>query len=397
VIRGLRWGSLPLVLVVVVAASCAVGRADPDEPAVGPGPTAAPAATARPGPEEVATPVDPTAKVLAVAAPAKPPPLRRLTIAAAGDLLVHRAVWESAAAHAGGAGYDFTPMLAPVAGVIAGADLGICHLETPLSADNTDIATYPVFNAPYQLADAVAAAGFDGCSVASNHTLDRGEAGIDATLGHLDRVGVRHAGAARSPDEAAAITEHDVGGVRVAHLSYTYGFNGFRLPPDRPWRSNLIDPARILAEASAARADGADIVLVSLHWGSEYQRMPSTHQVEVAGVIGGSPDIDLVIGHHAHVVQPVDVVDGTWVLFGLGNLLSNMLGIDRQDGVIARATFVERRGGGFDVEGVTYLPTRVETAGHRVVPAPPDSWARTADAMGALGAPVAAMEGPHAG
>jgi len=338
--------------------------------------------------EPVAETVVVAPKLLLTAAPERPP-LRRFTVVAAGDLLIHTAVMRSAAAHAGGDGHDFRPMFDPVREVIAGADLALCHLENPLSVDGGDLSSYPIFNAPFELADGIAHAGFDGCSFASNHTYDRGEAGIDASLGHLDRVGVGHAGAARSPEEAETIRVYDVDGVRVAHLSATYGLNGFRLPADRPWRAELIDPERLRARAERARAEGADVVLASLHWGNEYQRAPTAWQRDVAAALSTSPDIDLVIGHHAHVVQPVEQVGDLWVAFGLGNLLSNMLGADRQDGVILRVAFVEDRAGGFTVEAVEHLPTRVAVDdGHRIVPAPPDSWARTVEAMGPLATPI---------
>ena len=377
-----------VLTVALVAAACGSSG----EPSGGPDRADAPPPVTSLAPsldlEPVAETVVLAPKLLLAAAPERPP-LRRFTMAAAGDLLIHTAVTRSAAAHAGGDGHDFRPMFDPVRDVIAGADLALCHLENPLSIDGGDLSSYPIFNAPFELADGIAHAGFDGCSFASNHTYDRGEAGIDASLGHLDRVGVGHAGAARTPEEAETIRVYDVDGIRVAHLSATYGLNGFRLPAERPWRAELIDPDRLRGQAARARAEGADVVLASLHWGNEYQRAPSAWQRDVAAALSTSPDIDFVIGHHAHVVQPVEQVGDLWVAFGLGNLLSNMLGADRQDGVILRVTFVEERAGGFTVEAVEHLPTRVAVDdGHRIVPAPPDSWARTVEAMGPLATPI---------
>src|SRR5690606_4026793 len=123
------------------------------------------------------------------------------------------------------------------------------------------------------------------------------------------------------------------------HLSYSYGFNGFRVPADEPWRANLIDPERIVAEAQREREAGADLVLVSLHFGTEYRTAPSSYQRDVAAAVTAAGAVDLVIGHHAHVVQPVDVVNGTPVVYGLGNLLSNMHQPERRDGVLVRVQF----------------------------------------------------------
>lgn len=315
--------------------------------------------------------------------------LRRVRLAVAGDVLVHRAVWESAAAHAGGAGFDFGPMFAALRPAIEVADLALCHLEVPLSADNADLSTYPRFNAPFQLADGLAAAGFDGCSVASNHVLDQGVGGIDSTLGHLDRVGLGHAGAARTPEEAAALTWYDVRGVSIAHLSYTYGYNGLRPPSGEDWRSNLNSVPAIVAEAARARAEGADLVLLSIHWGDEYVADPNQAQRDLAAAIDAQSEVDLVIGHHAHVIQPVGQVGETPVLFGLGNLLSNMGQIERREGVVVTATFEAEPGDRFGLTGIVALPTFVQRPGHFVVPAPADSWARSMARLGSEGVPVA--------
>jgi hypothetical protein len=303
--------------------------------------------------------------------------LQRIRLAVAGDILIHQAVWESAAASAGGEGFDFTPLFAGVAPLLAATDLSICHLEVPLSADNSDLASYPRFNAPHQLADALAWAGFDGCSVASNHVLDQGVTGIDATLDHLDRVGLGHAGAARTPEEAESLRHYEVRGLRVAHLSYTYGYNGLRPPAGEEWRSNLISIDAIAAEAERARADGADLVVLSIHWGDEYVHAPSRQQLDVAVALDGRADLDLVVGHHAHVIQPLAQVGDTPVIYGLGNFLSNMLQPERRDGVVIVATFEAPPGQPFDLVELVALPTWVEVPGHRIVPAPPESWSRT--------------------
>ena len=131
----------------------------------------------------------------------------RVTLAFTGDLLPHIAVDQRAAAlgTASGAAFDFRPMFDQVTPLLAAADLALCHLEVPLSPDGA-ISGYPTFSAPVELADAVAAAGYDGCSTASNHTLDRGTPGVVTTLDRLDALGLGHAGSARTPEEALAPT-----------------------------------------------------------------------------------------------------------------------------------------------------------------------------------------------
>jgi poly-gamma-glutamate capsule biosynthesis protein CapA/YwtB (metallophosphatase superfamily) len=333
-----------------------------------------------------------------------PPEPRRVTIAFTGDILIHRGVWERAAADAtGGARFDFRPMFRAVRPILSKADLAICHLETPLSPDDADLSSYPVFATPHEVADAIAWAGYDGCSTASNHSIDDGATGVDATLRWLDHAGLQHAGTARNSHEAERITTYRVDGLRVAHLSYAFGFNGFT--PDTAWRANRIVVPRILADAHRARRSGADLVVVSLHWGTEYQHDPIAWQQTVARTLTRSPDIDLIVGHHAHVVQPVTRLNGTWVVYGLGNFLSGMtdsLGTPAvEDGEIVLAT-AEQRGNHWRVTGISFVPTWVEYGTWRVLSivetlggAWPSatlrailraSWQRTVEAVDLLGA-----------
>src|SRR6266511_3951852 len=196
--------------------------------------------------------------------------------------------------------------------------------ETPLSPDDRHVSGYPTFNTPPELADAIRAAGYGSCSVASNHAMDQGPRGVAATLGALDRVGVGHAGTARSAAEATRPEIHLVNGIRAGLLAYTYGLNGGDTrPAGQRWLVNFISPRRILADARAAKRAGAQFVAVSLHWGTQYQVAPTAEQRALARTLLASPDIDLLIGSHAHVVQPVERIGDKYVLYGLGNFLSN--------------------------------------------------------------------------
>jgi poly-gamma-glutamate capsule biosynthesis protein CapA/YwtB (metallophosphatase superfamily) len=236
---------------------------------------------------------------------------RSFTITAGGDILIHRTIAQIADANAPGAGvYDFTPMLLPIEPWVGEADLAICHLEGALDPANTGLSYYPLFNAPHEVADALAAVGYDACSTAGNHTLDHGFTGVADTLAVLDAAGIHHAGSARSPEESLP-SLYEVNGVTVGHLSYTYGTNGLPLPEDKPWAVNLIgDGDGILEDARWARQHGAEFVVVSMHWGTEYQTAPTAEQVRLAERLLSSPDIDLILGCHVHVVQPIGRVNG---------------------------------------------------------------------------------------
>jgi poly-gamma-glutamate capsule biosynthesis protein CapA/YwtB (metallophosphatase superfamily) len=297
---------------------------------------------------------------------------REVTLIASGDVLPHGPVLRQAGAYGSQAGqpYDFRPMFADLRPVVATADLAICHLEVPLSRDGRGVASWPSFNAPPQLATALRWAGYDACSTASNHALDRGPAGVAATLAVLDQAGLRHAGTARNAAEAAGAVV-DVRGLRVGLLSYAYGLNGGPVPADQPWLVNLIDPDRIIEDARAARRAGARFVVVLLHWGQERQAAPTTSQRELARRLLAAPEVDLILGHHVHVVQPIEQVGGKWVAYGMGNSLSNQTpaccAAGSQDGVMVQVT-VGLDKGVARVRVVRHVPTWVEHPSYRVRP-----------------------------
>lgn len=323
--------------------------------------TAAPTTTVAP---TTTSTTAPTTTTTAAPGPAS------FTVAMAGDLLPHLPVDRRAAEYgrASGRRYDFGPMLAPMQPVVAGADLAICHLEVPLAPDQGQISGYPSFGAPDELLDAVKDVGYDGCSNASNHSLDRGRAGIDRTLAQMDARGLRHAGTARTAEEGAATTFYEVGGAKVAHLSYAYGFNGYSIPADAPFAANQIDVARIRADAALARRRGAALVIVSLHWGEEYRSAPTAFQREVASALLPSPDIDVIVGHHAHVVQPIEQVEGTYVVWGLGNQLSNQRTAPRADGLTVVLHAQKQPDGRYRISGIDAVPTYVEAGSMQVLP-----------------------------
>jgi poly-gamma-glutamate synthesis protein (capsule biosynthesis protein) len=304
---------------------------------------------------------------------------RSFTIATAGDVLIHQAIAVAAEGHAPGRGtYDFRPLLLPVEPWVADADFAVCHLEGTLSPTNTGLLyqhldEHPAyFNGPREIAAALVATGWDACSTAGNHALDRGLAGVRETLEVLDAAGLGHAGTARDADERLP-TFYRVNGVRVAHLAYTIGTNEPR-PADARWSVNLIDTAAILADARWAREYGAQFTIVSLHWGTEYEVSPDWEQTRLAETLTASPYVDLILGHHAHVVQPIARVNGKVVVYGMGDHLSNIQTAadgtksGAEDGIIIHFTVAEQSGGGFAVTEAAVTPTWVEPSTRRVLP-----------------------------
>ncbi|WP_329473491.1 CapA family protein [Streptomyces sp. NBC_01723] len=302
------------------------------------------------------------------------------TLVASGDVLPHDTIIERARFDAGGTGHDFGPMLAGARPVVSRAGLALCHMETVYGAHG-DYSGYPLFKSPPEVAKALAATGYDGCSTASNHSVDDGAEGIRRTLDALDRAGVRHAGTARTEDESRTTTVLRVGRAEVAHLAYTLHTNGHPLPDGQPWAVGMIDEARIIADARTARRAGADVVVVSMHWGTEWQDEPDGDQLALAEGLtaartGDRPDIDLILGTHAHVPQAYEKVNGTWVIYGMGDQIAGEMINDSgghdprgNQSTIGRFTFAPpaRSGERWRVTKAEFVPQLFDVDAGRVV------------------------------
>ncbi|WP_078591580.1 CapA family protein [Streptomyces megasporus] len=299
---------------------------------------------------------------------------RPFTLLATGDIIPYPSIIRQAEEDAGGDGHDFSRILAGVKPIVASADVALCHMETPYGDEDGPFTGYPMFRSPPRLAEALRATGYDSCSTASNHSLDDGFEGVRRTLDALDEAGLRHAGTARSAREAARPARLRAGGAEIAHLAYTYGTNGIPLPDGRPWAVNLLEPDRVIADARAARRAGADVVVVSLHWGTEWQQAPDDTQRELARRLtaartDGRKDIDLLIGTHNHVPQPYEKVNGTWVVYGLGDQMASFVPAEKRggnEGSMARFTFTpeptpESGEGGWTVSAAEYLVGHSDT------------------------------------
>jgi poly-gamma-glutamate synthesis protein (capsule biosynthesis protein) len=287
---------------------------------------------------------------------------RTVTILGSGDVLVHPPLVEQAREDAvakGEAGYDFDAILGAIAPDVRDADLAICELETPLAPPSGPFTGWPEFDAPPQVLTALKNVGYDSCTTASNHTLDKGFAGIVRTLDELDAAGLEHTGSARSEREAETpLVVTLPNGVEVAQLAYSYGFNAHKPPPDKPWSVNPIDVEAILAAARRAKRAGADIVVLSMHWGTEYDHLATPTQLAQARRLLASPDIDLILGDHAHVIQPMQKIGEKWVIYCMGNLIArHEIPIDdSREGVLAKFTFTELRPHVFRVSRAEAIP-----------------------------------------
>ena len=290
---------------------------------------------------------------------------RSLTVVSSGDILLHERTWNQAKRDAQGKGMNFAPQFADVAPLIQGADLALCHLETPIAPAGGPYEGYPTFSVPPQIIPAIVATGFDMCGTASNHSFDQGSAGIRRTLDALDAAGLPHTGSARSKAESTRPLVMTVatrtGTVRVGIVAFTYGFNGIDYPQGHTWAANVIDAPAIIAAAKACRDAGADIVIAKLHWGTEYTSTPNSAQRSLARTLADSGQIDLVDGAHSHSVQPIEHIGRMWVIYSHGNLIAahREPTTIKSEGVISRWTFTEQPDGNFTITSVEVAPTLI--------------------------------------
>lgn len=259
-------------------------------------------------------------------------PPAQFTVVAGGDILLHNAVYWASQNEDGR--YDLSRLLEPTAPYIQGADLAICQMEVPIVMPGGELMSYPLFAAPYETAEELKEAGWDGCTTASNHSVDTGFAGLANTLDRFDEAGLGHVGTARTPEESQEPQfyqiEKDGQTLTVANIAFANNLNGLPLPEEQPWSINLNDVQMVIDQARQARENGADLVIVAYHCCDvEYTSIPEDLQVATAQTLAESGVVDIMISHHAHVPKPMDRLaggptgEGMWVAYGTGNFISN--------------------------------------------------------------------------
>lgn len=289
---------------------------------------------------------------------------QEISIAAIGDMLIHNGVYDDAWT---GEGYDFTPMLKRVKPFLSDATISIANQETMIGGVELGLSSYPTFNSPTEVGDALKWAGINVVSLANNHTLDRGEEAIQRAIKHWETINMMYTGSYKNYEDRERLRIFETEeGVSVAFLSYTYGTNGIPVPTGKDYLVNLIDQELIASEIQAAK-EKADVVVLSLHFGNEYERMPNQTQKDLVQFVADQ-GADVVLGHHPHVLQPVDWVTGkdgnrTLVIYSLGNFLSGQDEFYRQIGGVFKFHITKTLSGGeteIEVHSPEFLPTYVK-------------------------------------
>ena len=294
--------------------------------------------------------------------------VRCASVVVTGDMLVHTQLWEQArqdALAAGTKGLDFVPLLEGQRRYIGRSDLAICHQETPVAAPAGPFSAYPSFNVPPQIIAAAKAVGYQACTTASNHTIDQGTAGLVRTLDALDASGLQHTGSYRTKAEADGILILPTQAANIAVIQGTYGLNG--QIPEQDWQVDMLDAPTMIAKAKKARQLGADIVLGVIHAGDEYASVPNAQQQEVAHALVDSGQFTMIYGHHTHSVLPIEKYKGTWIVYGLGNgvtELSPTYAVNNE-GLLVRAQFSQDAAGTWTAADLGWAPSVIVNAPYR--------------------------------
>lgn len=304
-------------------------------------------------------------------------PVSYMTIIAAGDNLVHDIIYNAARVNGPGEEerFNFDPCYEHIKPIVEKADLAFVNQETVLGGRQFGHSGYPVFNTPQDAGLALVNAGFDVVNHASNHTMDRGQGAVFATMDFWDahREAV-YLGIFRTEEQRK--TERRIiekNGIRAGFLSYTYGLNGFTLPGDKPWLVGMIDRETMRREINELRPL-CDLLVVSMHWGNEFRHEVSESQKELARFLA-ELKVDLIIGHHPHVTQPVEVLsrpDGgkLTVYYSLGDLLSHTQSDWTPDTITGALAFirVKKTAGACAVDIAGVIPTVCHYGGERRSP-----------------------------
>ncbi len=287
-------------------------------------------------------------------------PPTKISLIMAGDILAHEGVYNSGLQSDGT--YNFDHLFAHVKSDIQSADMAIVNQEVILGGTEMGLSAYPLFNSPQELGDSLVNAGFNIILHATNHTLDKGEQGVENTINfwetnHPDTayLGIHNSREDYDSNSVYFYTKNDI---TVSVLNYTYGTNGIPLPQDKPYIINLLNEDKVKADMAYAK-ENSDFMVVCPHWGTEYRLEPDESQLKWAQFFADN-GADLVIGTHPHVIEPVTTLTGidgnkTLVFYSLGNFVSNQDTVNTMLGAMAKVT-ISNSGGKAHIEKYSAEP-----------------------------------------
>lgn len=281
-----------------------------------------------------------------------------VSLVAVGDNLIHNTLISAGEQEDGS--LDYSSFYENIKNDISSADIAVINQETILGGSEFEYTGYPVFNSPWEIGTAAIDAGFDIFTCATNHSLDKGYAGIDQECAFFDQhPEVVHVGTNDSEEDYNSIIYYEKNSIRFAILNYTYGTNGIPIPESSPWCVNMMDKEKITADVNAAKQN-ADVIIVFPHWGTENSTSVSDYQREYVQLFSDL-GVDIVIGTHPHVLQPVEWVENETtgkkmlVYYSLGNFISHQTSLNQLCGGMAEIK-IEKKNGEISITSAKLVP-----------------------------------------
>ncbi len=245
----------------------------------------------------------------------------KLKLLATGDGLIHSVIFRN---YYKNGVYDFTDAVKYVKDIVKDYDIAYYNQETPAGDDSITYSGYPMFYTPSAYVDAMRDAGFNTISLASNHSLDKGEKGILNTVKYFKTTDTLYSGMNDSEEMRNNFIIKEKNNITYTMLSYTTITNGLQVPSGKSYLLNLYDKEQVKKDIEEVR-DKVDVLIVAMHWGIEYINMPNEEEKEIAEYLS-SLGVDIVIGNHPHILQPITKIGDTIVMYSLGNFISNQFG-----------------------------------------------------------------------
>ncbi len=262
----------------------------------------------------------------------------KMTLVAIGDALIHNSIYNDASLDDGN--YDFHPMLEKIKQKVQSYDLKYYNQETILGGKELGLSSYPRFNSPYEVGDAFIDAGFNLVSLATNHTMDKGEIGVFNSINYWKNKEVITAGSYTSFKERDYKRIYEKNGIKYAFLSYSTSTNGLTPPSGKEYLVNVYSNELAKNDIERVKQE-ADVIIVAMHWGVEYSTNVSSQQREIATYLS-SLGVHIILGAHPHVIEPIEFINDTLVIYSLGNAISDQVGTDRLTGLMASCTIHKR-------------------------------------------------------
>lgn len=245
----------------------------------------------------------------------------KLKLLATGDGLIHSVIYRS---YYKNGVYDFTDAVKYVKDIVKDYDIAYYNQETPTGDDSIAYSGYPMFYTPSAYVDAMQDVGFNTVSLASNHSLDKGEKGVLNTIKYFKTTNMLYNGMNDSEKMRNNFTIKEKNNITYTMLSYTTKTNGLSTPKGKEYLINIYDKEQVKKDIEAIR-DKVDVLIVAMHWGIEYINMPNDEEKEIAEYLS-SLGVDIIIGNHPHILQPITKIGDTIVMYSLGNFISNQYG-----------------------------------------------------------------------